>query len=139
MAARKPPKRLFKNKEVVHTYQHERDNRATLKHIVRDHIDILQDIDTVLLAYAEESQEVDDRTIDEALGILRRKNESIRDAEHHVKSICLLLGHIRTRHEDVSDTIWLGALRTVQDELRRHSSLNPGEKSYIEYASNYDE
>jgi hypothetical protein len=139
MAERKPPKRLFKNKEVVHTYQHDRDNRATLKHIVRDHIDILEDIEMVMLAYAEESPEVDDRTIDEALGLLRRKNESIRDAELHVKSLCHLMSHIRARHGDVSDTIWLGALRTVQDELRRHSSLNPGEKTYIEYVTNYDE
>lgn len=138
MAARKPPKRLFKNKEVVHTYQHDRENRAGLKHIVRDHIELLGEVEGVLLVYAEENSDVDDRTLDEALGILRGKKEDIRDAERHVKMICLIMGHLRARNKAVSDTVWLGILRTIQDEVRRNSSLNPGETTYIKYASESD-
>jgi hypothetical protein len=138
MAERKPPKRLFKNKEVVHTYQHDRENRAGLKHIVRDHIELLGQADDVLLVYAEENPDVDDRTLDEALGVLRGKKEDIRDTDRHVKTICLIMRHLRARNKVVSDTVWLGILRTVQDELRRNSSLNPGEKTYIEYASKED-
>jgi hypothetical protein len=135
MAERKPPKRLFKNKEVVHTYQHDRENRAGLKHIVRDHIELLGEAESILLAYAEEYEDVDDRTLDEALGVLRRNPASVKDAERHVKAIWLLMNHIRASHKDVSDTVWLGILRTIQDEVRRNSSLNPGEKTYIKYAS----
>ena len=137
MAQYKPPKRLFKNKEVVHTYQHERENKTSMKHMVRHHVDLLQNIEAMLVAYASKIASVDDRTIDEALGILRRNKESIKDAELHVQGICLYLGDIRASREDESDTIWFGALRTVQDSVRRHSSLNPGERSYIEFASEY--
>jgi hypothetical protein len=137
MAERKPPKRLFKNKDVVHTYQHERENKTTMKHMVRDHVDLLQNIEASLIAYASNDASVDDRALEEALGILRRNKENIEDAEPHVQDICLYLDELRTRRADVSDTIWLGALRTVQDSVRRHSSLNPGDKGYIEFVQDY--
>jgi hypothetical protein len=137
MAQRKPPKRLFKNKEVVHTYQHERETKASMKHLTRDHVDVLQNIEAFLIAYAREEPSVDDRTIDEALGVLRRDKENIADAALHVKGICLYLDQVRASRADVSDAIWLGALRTVQDSVRRHSRLTPGEKGYIEFVSNY--
>ena len=137
MAERKPPKRLFKNKDVVHTYQHERENKTTMKHMVRDHVDVLQNIESTLIACASSDTSIDDRTIDEALGLLRRNKENIEDAEPHVQDICLSLDEMRTIRADVSDTIWLGALRTVQDSVRRHSSLNPGDKTYMRFVQDY--
>src|SRR5271155_2707752 len=109
MAQRKPPKRLFKNKEVVHTYQHERENKTSMNHMTRDHLDVLQNIEAILVGYASKVASVDDRTIDEALGILRRNKETIENAELHVKGICLYLDDIRARRGDVSDTIWFDA------------------------------
>jgi len=137
MAQRKPPKRLFKNKDVVHAYQHDRENNTSMRRMVRDHVDLLQDIEAIVLAYSRKTPDVDDRTIDEALELLRRDKENIKSAELHVKSLCLLLNQIRSRHSESSDTIWLGALRTVQDSVRRHSSLMPGEKGYLEFLSEY--
>jgi hypothetical protein len=137
MAQRKPPKRLFKNKEVVHSYQHDRETKASVKNLTRDHLDVLQNIEAMLVGYAREVESVDDRTIDEALEYMRRDKEDIEEAELHVKGICVYLDEMRARRQDVSDAIWLAALRTVQDSVRRHSSLRPGEKTYIEFVSNY--
>ena len=137
MAQRKPPKRLFKNKEVVHTYQHDRETKTSMKHMTRDHVDVLQNIEAMVVGYAGTDASVDDRIIDEALGFLRRNKENIEDAELHVKGICLYLDDLRANREDVSDAIWLAALRTVQESVRRHSDLKPGEKSYIEFVSQF--
>ncbi len=137
MAQRKPPKRLFKNKEVVHTYQHDRETKTSMKHLTRDHVNVLQNIEAMVVGYAREEESVDDRTIDEALGYMRRDKQNIEGADLHVKGICLYLDEMRAHRQDVSDAIWLAALRTVQDSVRRHSSLHPGEKAYIEFVSNY--
>ncbi|MGP0070066.1 MAG: hypothetical protein ACLQGP_41520 [Isosphaeraceae bacterium] len=137
MAQRKLPKRLFKNKEVIHAYQHDRESKTSMKHMTRDHLDVLQNIEAMLIAYAREEPSVDDRVIDEALGLSRQDEGDIEDAQVHVKGLCLFLHDLRATRADVSDTIWQGALRTVQDSVRRHSSLRPGDKAYINFVSNY--
>jgi len=91
----------------------------------------------MLVAYARKQASVDDRTIDEALGILRQNKANIEDADLHVKGICLYLDQVRASREDISDAIWFAALRAVQDSVRRHSGLIPGEKAYLEFVSDY--
>ena len=85
MAQRKLPKRLFKDKEVIHTYQHDRESKTSMKHMTRDHLDVLQNIEAMLIAYAREEPSVDDRVIDEALELSRRDEGDIEDTQVHVK------------------------------------------------------
>jgi hypothetical protein len=137
MASRKLPKRLFKNKEVVHSYQHDRENKLGMKQMSRDHLDVLQNIEFALISLAREEDEIDDRTIDEALRIALRGVEPDDDADEWVFALLEALAEIRGIRGDVSDGIWQSGLKSVRDSVRNHSSLAPGEKGYIRFVEQY--
>ena len=137
MASRKLPKRLFKNKDVVHTYQHDRENKLGMKEMSRDHLDVLQNIEFVLVKSAREDPGVDDRTIDEALSLSLRGGEPDDDTDGTVIDICELLDEMRDFRGDVPDNIWDAGLKTVRDSVRRHSSLAPGDRGYLHFVEQY--
>ncbi len=137
MANRKLPKRLFKNKDVVHVYQHDRETKTSMKHMTRDHVDVLQNIEFALVSYSQKDQRVDDRMIDIVLEKAIQQIEPGEDTGPHVWMMYDLLKVMRANREDVSDEIWRAGLRTVQDSVRRHSNLRPGEKAYLQFVSQY--
>ncbi len=137
MASRKLPKRLFKNKEVVHTYQHDRENKVDMKSMLRDHLDVLQNIEFTLVNHAREEPEIDDRILDEALTMALRGAEPGEDTEEFVVELLEMLEAMRDLRSDVPDNIWQGGLKTVRDSVRRHSTLAPGEKAYIRFVEKY--
>jgi hypothetical protein len=137
MASRKPPKRLFKNKDVVHTYQHERENKLDMKTMSRDHLDVLQNIEATLVGAARRDDKIDDRTVDEALQLALRGADPAEDAEPLSVEIYDLLVQMRAYRSDVPDSIWQAGLRTVRDSVRRHSSLARGEKRYLSFVEPY--
>ncbi len=137
MASRKLPKRLFKNKEVVHSYQHDRESKLGMKQMSRDHLDVLQNIEFALIGHAREEVEIDDRTIDEALRIAFRGGEPDEDTDEFVVELLEALDEMRDFRGDVPDNIWQAGLKTVRDSVRNHSSLAPGEKRYIRFVEQY--
>ena len=38
---------------------------------------------------------------------------------------------------DVSDDIWIAALRKVDESVQLHSELKPGEKSYLQFVQEH--
>jgi hypothetical protein len=137
MASRKLPKRLFKNKDVVHSYQHERENKLDMKSMSRDHLDVLQNIEFTLVKGAGQDDRIDDRTVDEALGLALRGREPGEDADPFAVAIYEMLDDMRVFREDVPDNIWQAGLKTVRDSVRRHSTLAPGEKRYLRFVEKY--
>jgi len=137
MASRKLPKRLFKNKEVVHTYQHERENKLDMKSMSRDHLDVLQNIEFAIVKHAREDDGVDDRTVDDVLGLALRGKEPGEDADPRVVAVYDMLQAIREYRGDVSDNIWQAGLKTVRESVRRRSTLAPGEKRYLRFVEPY--
>jgi hypothetical protein len=136
MASRKLPKRLFKNKDVVHAYQHDRKTKTGMKHMTRDHLDVLQNIESTLVTCARKDPSIDDSSIDRALGLMQHP-ESENDSDPRVLRLSEFLDAVRALREDVPDNIWRAALRTVQESVRRHSNLGPGEKTYIRFVEPY--
>jgi hypothetical protein len=137
MASRKLPKRLFKNKDVIHTYQHERENKHDMKTLSRDHLDVLQNIEFTLVSAAKQEDDIDDRTIDQALTLALGKADRIEDFDPLAAAIYEVLEHARASRQDVTDTVWQAALKTVRDSVRRHSSLAAGEKAYLQFVAPY--
>ncbi len=137
MLSRKPPKRLFKTKDVIHTYQHERSTKTTLKHMTRDHVDVLQNIEFALVKCAQDDSSIDDRLIDQALRICISQAEPPENIDSRVARLCQTVTSIRSLREEVSDEIWVAGLRTVDESVRRHSDLKPGETAYLEFAQQY--
>ena len=137
MLSRKPPKRLFKNKDVVHTYEHDRSTKSAFKHMTRDHVDVLQNIEFALVTAARDEPKIDDDVIDRALRACIDQTEAHEDADPRVAAICGMLMRTRTMREDVTDEIWSAGLRTVQKSVRRHSSLAPAETNYLDFVRQY--
>ncbi len=137
MLPKKPPKRLFKNKEVIHAYQHDRSAKHRLKSMTRDHVDVLQNIEFALVNEAREDSNIDDRTIAQALRSCMNRTDPPDDAGSAVARLCGALEAMRSLREDVSDEIWLAGLRTVDESVRRHSSRLPGARTYLEFVSDF--
>jgi len=137
MAKNNLPKRLFKNKDVVHTYQHEREIKAGMKQMVREHMDVLQNIEFALIACSQKDPRIDDWMIDSALEHILQRIEMGKGTKPQVWMMCQILEQMRETRADVTDDIWHGGLRTVRESVRRHSNLQPGEKTYIQFVSQY--
>jgi hypothetical protein len=137
MAQHKLPKRLFKNKDVVHAYQHDREAKSSKKHMTRDHVDVLQNIEAALVMCSRKDQSIDDRMVDVALEKAIQQIEPGEDTGPHVWMMYDLLKVMRANRDDVSDEIWRAGLRTVRDSVHRHSELRPGEKAYLHFVSQY--
>jgi hypothetical protein len=69
MLPKKPPKRLFRSKDVIHSYQHDRSARSRMKQMSRNYEDVLQNVEIALVGPAHQDPTIDDRMIDEALQI----------------------------------------------------------------------
>jgi hypothetical protein len=137
MPSRKLPKRLFKNKDVIHAYQHDRSARGRMKHMTRDHVDVLQNIEFALVKESRQDPNIDDRMIDQALRSCINRKHPPDDAGFRVVRLCAMLEAVRSLREDVSDEIWTAGLRTVDESVRLHSNLSPGETSYLDFIGDY--
>jgi hypothetical protein len=137
MTPRKPPKRLFKNKDVIHSYQHDRATKTGMKHMTRDHLDVLQNIEVVLVHGARDDPSIDDSIIDRALQLCMQRSDEAEDPDPRVMMLRDLLEGVRDLREDVPDNIWRAGLKTVDESVRRHSDRTPGEKSYLQFIGPY--
>ncbi len=134
---KKPPRRLFKSADVIHSYQHDRSTRSRMKHLERDHLDVLQNIEFFLVKIARQNPIFDDRMIDQALRSCIKGTEPPEDADRRVTLLIRTLETVRETRLDVSDEIWIAALRKVDESVQLHSELRPGEKSYLQFVGEY--
>ena len=88
MQSKKLPKRLFKNRDVVHTYEHDRATRGAIKHVTRDHLDVLQNIEFTLVALARKDPAIDDAVIDRALHNCLAGAKLPEDADSSLVRLC---------------------------------------------------
>jgi hypothetical protein len=137
MQSRKLPKRLFKTKDVVHAYEHDRMTKGGLKHIERDHVDVLQNIEFALVTQARSDPTIDDAIIDQALRACIGRGDLPEDVDSRVATLHGVLESMRAAREDVSDEIWAAGLRRIQKSVRLHSSLARGETSYLDFVRPY--
>ena len=136
MLPKKLPKRLFKSKDVIHSYQHDR-SPSRLKFMPREYEDVLQNIEIALVVPAHQDPTIDDRMIDEALQISINRMSPPRGADSRVVRLWQRVAVIRAMREEVPEEIWLSCLRTVQESVRRHSGLAPMETGYLDFVSQF--
>ena len=107
---------------------------AVERRLVRNHADLLQNIEFTLVNVASDSHEVDDQCIERIL------RHAITQKASEDPSINLALDSLaairRLREEDPGD-LWSDALRVVNASLKRHSNSEPGETSYLRFVSQY--
>ncbi len=104
-----------------------------MKSMSRDHLDVLQNIEFTLVNAARRTEGMDDRVVDEALGLALRGREPGEDADALAVAVYEMLEEMRAFREDVPDNIWHAGLKTVRQSARRHSTPAPGENSYLRF------
>ena len=119
----------------LHSEQRETlGSRKLLRRMTRDHQDILQNIEFILVSGYREDGSIDDRIIAQALKAAIRGEvpESAR-----AQSLNESLDEMRELRADVPDDIWRVGLRTVLQSVQRHSNLRPGEREYLDFISDF--
>ena len=108
--------------------------RKSMKHMARDHLDVLQNIEFVLVSGYRSDRSIDDRIVADVLiaAILDAEPEDSR-----ARSLNESMESIRALRSDIPDDIWRDGLRTVLESVHRHSSLKPGSRGYLDFVSDY--
>jgi len=106
--------------------------RRSLKDMTRDHLDVLQNIEFILLSEYENDVSIDDGVVAEALRAAVLNTDPDDDTPQFLKE---RLQEIREVRSNVSDDIWRDGLRTVLQSVLRHSSLKPGCRWYLDFVS----
>ena len=104
------------------------------KRMARDHLDVLQNIESTLVSGHREEPTIDDRIIADALKAAIHGDVS---EDPRVQSLSESLEEMRQLRSDVSDDVWLDGLRTVLQSVHRHSSLRPGSRAYLDFVSDF--
>jgi hypothetical protein len=106
--------------------------RKLLRRMTRDHLDVLQNIESVFISAYHEDGSIDDRVIAEVLKAAIRDEEPVSARAQWISDD---LDEIRNLRPDVTDDIWRDGLKTVLQSVQRHSDLRPGECEYLDFVS----
>jgi hypothetical protein len=109
-------------------------NHSLERRMVREHLDVLQNIESTLVGAARDAEEVDDRVVEQVLQLAIRGASSENPI---VQWVLDLLASMRETRGDVSDDVWRDGLRVVYTSLKRHSYCRSGEYEYLAFASQY--
>ena len=139
-AKRLKRKRALQKKANIREMASKRNLRVTLgprkllKGMTREHEDVLQNIEFILVSGYRNDHSIDDCIVADTLkaGIEGDVPEAAR-----AQSLKQDLEAIRQLRSDVSDDIWRDGLRTVLQSVHRHSSLIPGSRGYLNFVSDY--
>jgi hypothetical protein len=102
------------------------------KEMMREHEDVLQNIEFTLVRAWRDRPEVDDKAALDAL------SAALRREEPGAEPCRLLFDQLRAAREtrpDVADETWAKGLRVVAESVRRHSDLRPGSTGYLDFVA----
>lgn len=106
--------------------------RKLLRRMTRDHLDVLQNIESIFISAYHEDGSIDDCVIAEVLKVAIRGEEPVSARAQWISDD---LDEVRNLRADVTDDIWRDGLKTVLQSVRRHSDLRPGEREYLDFVS----
>ena len=133
-------KRALQKKDNIRKMSSERNLSATLgsgkllKRMSRDHQDVLQNIEFVLVTRHREDRSIDDRIVADALEAAIHGDTP---EDNLAQSLNESLEGMREFRCDISDEIWRDCLRTVLQSVHRHSSLARGSRAYLDFVSDF--
>jgi len=105
-----------------------------MKRMMRDHEDVLQNIEFVLVTAYRRDPEVDDRL---AAGALSAAIAGTPSADERAQELVGELKAMREFRAEVADDIWRDGLSVVLHSVRRHSDLRPGSTGYLDFVSRF--
>ena len=110
------------------------ESRKLMKRMVRDHQDVLQNIESIIISEYRENRRIDDRVVADALKAAIHSETAENDL---AESTNQALKEMRMLRSNVSDDVWRDGLRTVLQSVHRHSYLRPGEREYLCFVGDF--
>ena len=110
------------------------ESRKLMKRMVRDHQDVLQNIESIIISEYRENRRIDDCIVADAM---KAAIHSETAENNLAESINQALEEMRMLRSDVSDDVWRDGLRTVLQSVHRHSYLRPGEREYLGFVGDF--
>jgi hypothetical protein len=104
------------------------------KRMTRDHVDLLENVEFALINTDRNNPDIDDRVCMDALRALLHGHEP---ADDRVEQAVGQLRAIRELRADTPDALWTAALRVVIRSIRRHSTLKPGDRGYLDFVGHF--
>jgi hypothetical protein len=104
------------------------------RRVVRDHLGLLQLIESTLVQAHSQNPSVDDRVVAEAL------KSAIRQIAPEEAVVAEVLERLKSEmglQFPVSDELWTEVLQTVNTSVHRHSSCEAGDMVYLHFIANY--
>ncbi len=105
-----------------------------MERMTRDHQDVLQNIEFVLVSGYRRDGSIDDCIV---AGALKAAIHGDEPEDPRAKSLNEGLEGARELRCDVSDDVWRDCLRVVLQSVHRHSSLKPGCRLYLDFVSDF--
>jgi hypothetical protein len=102
--------------------------------MVRYHQDVLQNIEFAIIAEYRKNNDIDDSVVADTLKAMIHSEEPTDKLSTALKRN---LDGIRQMRSDIPDDLWRDGLRTILQSIHRHSSLRPGLRNYINFASQF--
>jgi hypothetical protein len=134
MARRQLPRRLFKGRDVVTPYKNEPTGTKLMRRMADEHEDVLQNIEFAIVNAHKNDPGIDDAIAHEALRAALHGEEP---SDPRAADLLEALDVMREFRQDVDDDVWDKALRVIDDSVRRHSQLAPGETSYLSFVRQF--
>lgn len=102
--------------------------------MTRDHVDVLENIECVMVQVWREHPEIDDCLVEDALDAA-----IAGDTASDPLSEMLLerLNSIRLMRSDIDDKIWKAGLKVVLESVHTHSDAMPGDREYLAFADQF--
>ena len=102
--------------------------------MIRDHQDVLQNIEFALVSGYRNNNNMDDCVVGEAL----RAAIGLEEPEGELASLLKQdLDSVHLMRSDVTDDIWRDGLRTVLQSVHNHSGVRPGSMGYLNFISHF--
>lgn len=108
--------------------------QARFRKMTRDHADVLQNIEAVLVAMWREDGAVDDRAVATALKAAISGSEPV---EPVVRRLTNELAAVRVFRADVPDMVWTDGLKVVLESVHTHSERKTGDRDYLDFVSQF--
>lgn len=104
------------------------------KRVAREHLVVLQGIESVLARAYRSIEAVDDAVCLEAVSSVL----ALRAADDPIAAVLAdKLAQVRSRLSLVSPADWADALKVVGQSIRTHSSCRPGDVNYLAFIDHY--
>ena len=109
-------------------------SKPNMKKMMREHSDLLQNIEFVLVTGHRQDPSIDDRMVLTALKCVLRA-----DVPDDLRAITLVenLLEVEEMRNDVPEHVWHECLRVVMESVRNHSTLKPGATGYLDFVAPY--